>query len=143
MKLLIDGDGCPDKEAIYQLSCRYHVEMIVFVDYAHIIKNRSYSVVYCEIGQDSVDMEILNQANVGDIVITQDYGLAGLLLSKGCTVLHVNGMIIDSNNIDSLLMTRYIGVKSRKRDKHIQGPRKRNRQDKEKLLKQLEYLLLK
>ncbi len=65
-------------------------------------------------GNDSVDYAILKDVKKGDLVITQDYGEAGMLLTKGAIVVHPSGFIIDSNNIDSLLMTRYINGKMRK-----------------------------
>ena len=64
-------------------------------------------------------------------MITQDYGEAGMLLTKGAIVVHPSGFIVDSNNIDSLLMTRYINGKMRnhqlvkRRNNRTQDTRKR------------------
>ena len=38
MALLVDGDACPDLPAIRDLAWKYQVEMTVFVDYAHFIR---------------------------------------------------------------------------------------------------------
>lgn len=141
MRILVDGDACPNKDEIKQLAIKYQKEMIVFIDYAHMIEDDYYQVVQCDIGADSVDMALLNWARAGDLVITQDYGLAGLLLSKGVQVLHISGMKIDSSNIDGLLMTRYISAKQRKVNKHIKGPSKRTDEVKFKFLKELENVL--
>ena len=141
MRVLIDGDACPDKDEIYALCLQYHVEMIVFVDYAHISNEYDYQVIYCEVGRDSVDKMILNHVQNHDIIITQDYGLSSLLLLKQCYVLHPSGMIVSNENIDTLLMHRYIGSINRKRDKHIKGPKKRTEDVKERFLNQLERLL--
>lgn len=83
MRILVDGDACPNKEDIKEIAIKYDVDMIVFVDYAHMIEDDYYQVRQCDIGQDSVDMAILNETQSDDLIITQDYGLAGLILSKG------------------------------------------------------------
>ena len=88
--------------------------MLVYIDYAHELVNDYYEVIQCAIGHDSVDLVMIKDVQVGDIAITQDYGLASLLLAKGATVIHPKGMIIDEHNIDSFLMSRFIAAKQRK-----------------------------
>ena len=141
MRVLIDGDACPQKSEISELTQRYQVKMIVFLDYAHLSQSTEYEVRYCEIGRDSVDLMIVNEVQSEDIVITQDYGLASLVIAKGAKVLHVSGKIIDLQNIDELLMSRYMGYKERQRNKHIKGPKKRTQNDNKYFISQLEKLL--
>ncbi len=57
-------------------------------------------------------------ASKGDLVITQDYGLASLALAKGCLVMHHEGLEMYTNkNIDDLLQTRYLSAQARKAGK--------------------------
>ena len=84
--------------------------MHVYVDYAHILKDVPYQVIECDIGHDSVDLLLLSHLQKQDILITQDYGLAALALGKGAYILHISGMEITSQNIDELLLRRYIGA---------------------------------
>ncbi|MCI9094285.1 MAG: hypothetical protein HFF36_10975 [Coprobacillus sp.] len=141
MRLLIDGDACPQKEQIYEISQKYQIQMIVFLDYAHVSNLMKCEVRYCEIGKDSVDLMIINEVKDGDIVITQDYGLASLVIVKGAKVLHTSGKFIHGGNIDELLMSRYVGYKERSRNKHVKGPKKRTYNDNLYFLSQLEKLL--
>ncbi len=134
MRLLIDGDACPNRNEIKGIAKKHQVEMLVFMDYAHSVEDEDYKIIQCEIGHDSVDMVLLKAARTGDLAITQDYGLAGMLLSKGARVLHVSGKPITSDNIDGLLMHRYLGAKARKATHHTKGPKKRTNEDKERLL---------
>lgn len=143
MALLVDGDACPDLIEIKNLAQQNHVEMIVFIDYAHYIQDDYFKTVLCEIGSDSVDLVLLKWICSGDLVISQDYGLASLALSKGAKVLHVSGKIINNENIDQLLMTRYVAAKQRRSGKRTRGPAKRTDEVREYFLKQLERLLLK
>ena len=104
MRILVDGDATPYKDEIYSLTKTYHIEMHVYVDYAHILKDVPYQVIECDVGHDSVDLLLLSHLQKQDILITQDYGLAALALGKGAYILHVSGMEITSQNIDELFI---------------------------------------
>ena len=128
MRVLIDGDASPVKEIAIDLCNKKGVECIIYIDYSHVFESSYASVIYCDQAKDSVDLKISNECLKDDIVITQDYGLATLILAKGGKVLHNNGFIIDNNNIDTLLESRFIGSKLRSHVK-IKGPRKRSKED--------------
>lgn len=142
MVLIIDGDACPNINEIKDIAVKYQVEMLVFIDYAHYLQDDYFKTILCEIGSDSVDLELLKHVKNDDIVITQDYGLAGLVLSKGAKVLHVSGKMIDNSNIDQLLMSRYVSAKQRKSGARIKGPARRTDEIRNVFLKQLEFLLM-
>ncbi len=74
-------------------------------------------------------MAIINEAGKSDIVVTQDYGLASLVLAKGAKAIHPSGRIFDDNNIDMLLMDRHLAAKSRKAGERVARHRKRERSD--------------
>lgn len=141
MRVLIDGDACPNKKEIKQLCEQYGFKMIVFIDYAHQISD-DYQCVICDIGKDSVDQAIVENVLPGDLVITQDYGLASLVLLKEAKVLHPTGKMINEDNISNLLMSRYLGHQERKRSHHIKGPKKRTQKDQDIFLRQVEKLLI-
>ena len=96
--------------------------------------------LYFDFEYDSVDYAILKDVKKGDLVITQDYGEAGMLLTKGAIVVHPSGFIVDSNNIDSLLMTRYINGKMRKHQL-VKGPKKRTQDTRKRFLKTIEGII--
>ena len=73
-------------------------------------------------------MALVNLASEGDIVITQDYGLAAMCLAKKCICLSQDGLIYDENNIDSLLLSRHIAKKIRRSGGRLRGPHKRTAQ---------------
>lgn len=141
MVILVDGDGCPELQTIKELAYRYGVKMTVFIDYAHFIQDDYFKIVMCEIGNDSVDMNLLKQTQTGDLVITQDYGLASLVLSKGAKVLHTSGKVIDNSNIDQLLMSRFVSAKQRRKGVRVKGPAKRTEGVRNAFYQQLEKML--
>lgn len=142
MVLLVDGDACPNISEIKILAQQYQIKMLVFVDYAHVLNDDYFSTITCAVGDDSVDLTLLRYAGKDDLVISQDYGLASLVLLKGARVLHVNGLIIDEKNIEQLLMTRYLGAKARRSGKRTKGPAKRSPEIQQYFLEQLERMLM-
>lgn len=128
MRILVDADACPVKDIVIDIAIRHVLECHMFFDTSHEYESNYAKVIMCDKGKDSVDLEIIAICQKGDIVVTQDYGLACLALTKGAHVIHNNGFIIDENNINDLLFNRYIGGKMRKHN-HVKGPRKRSLED--------------
>ena len=131
MRLLIDGDACPDRQKVIELALHYGVEVLLFIDFAHVIEDERIQIIMCEVGKDSVDL-----------LISQDYGLASLALLKNVTILHVSGKRITEDNINNLLTSRYLGHLSRKQHKHVKGPKKRNYKTSQFFLRELEKIFI-
>ena len=81
--------------------------------------------LYVEKGSDSADLRIANLAGKGDIVLTQDYGLAALALARGAKALNQNGLIFTADNIDALLLSRHTAARIRRGGGRLKGPPKR------------------
>lgn len=142
MRLFIDGDGCPNCREIIDLACNYDIEVKLFIDYAHYLEDERIEVIMCEVGKDSVDLQIVSMIEEGDLLISQDYGLASLVLTKGAKVLHVSGKRISEDNINNLLESRYLGHLARKQNKHLKGPKKRDYKTVQYFLRELEKLFI-
>ncbi len=136
MRIIIDGDGCPNLNEIFFISKLYNKEMIVFVDYSHII-DMDCQVIYCDISKDSVDMEIVKYLKRNDLLITQDYGLANFALMKHAYVLHPSAKLITQDNIELLLGQRYATLMLKKAGKRVKGPSRRDEQTIQLFLKEL------
>lgn len=140
MKILIDGDGCPCVEQLYNITLKYGIDFTVYYDYAHIVYDKAYPIKYLPIGNDSVDMMIVKDSSKGDLIVSQDYGLSALLLGKGCFVLHPNGKEITNESIDGLLFQRFESKKQR--DQGIRTKHKKRSNDVNDLfIKEYEYLI--
>ncbi len=128
MRILIDADGCPVIDLTVRIANASKAEVILFCDTSHIFNYSKVKKVIVGKGADSADFALVNYAEEKDIVITQDYGLAAMALSKKCIVINQNGLIINDFNIDSLLAARHISKKARMSGQHLKGPSKRNMQ---------------
>ena len=128
-RILVDADACPVKEIILRLAKRRNIPVTMVIDTSHELNDGYSTVITVDKGFDSADYAIAVMATCHDIVVTQDYGLAAMVLARGASALDQNGMIYTSGNIDSLLERRYIGQKIRRGGGRMKGPKKRRRED--------------
>nr|WP_282550553.1 DUF188 domain-containing protein [Halonatronomonas betaini] len=117
IKILVDGDGSPVIQITEKIAKEFSYKLIIFTNYAHQIESDYAKIKKLDIESQSVDMEIINRVEAGDIVITQDYGLAALVLGKGATVLNNSGNRYTEENIDNLLAKRHLYAKMRRANK--------------------------
>lgn len=80
--ILIDADGCPVVDLTVQTAAKYKVPMLILCDTAHQIQRNGAQTLTFDKGADSVDFELVNRVHPGDLVITQDYGLASMCLAR-------------------------------------------------------------
>ena len=125
MRILIDADGCPVVRLTVSVAKEYGIPAVIFCDTSHEFHLDGVETVTVDKGADSADFAIVNFVESGDLVVTQDYGLAAMVLSKKGSVLTQNGLEITAFNIDSLLASRYAAKKARMSKKHLKGPPKR------------------
>ena len=125
MKVLIDADACPVLEIAVRECEQRSISLLLFCDTAHEIHFSSATTVTVSQGADSADFALVNRAEKGDLVVTQDYGLAAMCLSKGSFVLNQDGREYLDGNIDLLLNVRWEHKRQRMAGKHLRGPKKR------------------
>jgi hypothetical protein len=144
VRILVDADACPGRDLIEKAAMKYEIEVIMYCDMNHILRS-DYSVVkYIESGFQSVDMAIANVAKAGDIVVTQDYGVAAMVLGKKAYAISPKGRIYSDENIDRLLFERHISAKVRRGGgKTSNHPKKRTSEDDERLYKNMLLLIKK
>lgn len=126
MKVLIDADGCPVVEITAALCRELGIPCLILCDTAHEIRKTGAETLVFDKGADSVDYAVVNRVCPGDLIITQDYGLASMCLARGGRVLNQDGWEYTDQNIDGLLYQRYEAHKSRASGRHTKGPKKRS-----------------
>lgn len=128
MQILVDADGCPVVDVTIRCAREFGVPVMLLCDSAHRFERDGAQTVTVDKGVDSVDFALVNRVHPGDVVVTQDYGLAALCLARRATVLHQNGFVYDEDNIDSLLMARHTAKKIRRGGGRLRGPAPRTKQ---------------
>ena len=142
MRILIDADGCPVVNETIKVAHKFNLESIIFCDTSHNFDEKNIKVIVVSKGIDAVDFAILNNIEKGDIVITQDYGLASLVLSRNSYAINQSGMVYTNENIDELLYSRYISKKMRNSGARLKGPKKRDKYQNTVFEQNLEKLIL-
>lgn len=131
MELFIDADGCPVTGIAIALAKEFGLNCTLICDTAHEMRRDGAKTITVSKGADSADFALVNLVKKGDIVVTQDYGLAAMCLSRSAVPIHQDGMVYTNNNIDGLLFFRAAAKKVRNAGGRLKGPSKRTRdQDK-------------
>ena len=128
MTIFIDADGCPVVDITVRLAKQARVDCIIICDTSHVFEKDGAKTITVPKGNDSVDFALVNMVQKGDIVITQDYGLAAMCLARQATPISQDGMIYNDSNIDSLLMHRHTAKKIRMSGGRLKGPAKRTQE---------------
>ena len=91
-----------------------------------------------------MDYKLISICRKGDIVVSQDYGVAAMALGKGAYAIHQSGKWYTNDNIDQMLMERHLNKKARRstHKSHMKGPRKRTSEDDEKFAQSFEKMVL-
>jgi len=141
MKILVDADACPVKTIIVKTAIEFKISVLMFVDTSHILSDSYAEIITVDKARDSVDISLINRTLKGDIVVTQDYGVAAMALGKGAHALNQNGLIYSKDNIDRLLFERHISQKQRRAGKKTSSTKKRSGENDEQFEKVFRILL--
>lgn len=139
--VLIDADGCPVVDRIIRICRPLQIPVLILCDTAHQIQREGAQTLVFDKGADSVDFALVNRVKPGDIVVTQDYGLASMCLARRARVLNQNGLEYTADNIDLLLDRRWQNKKLLRAGKHPKGPAKRTKEQDEAFEKSFRLIL--
>ncbi|NQD35868.1 YaiI/YqxD family protein [Permianibacter sp. IMCC34836] len=132
MTLWVDADACPKviKEIIFRVSARLQLP-VVMVANQYLAKPAS-SLIRCvqvEQGFDVADNYIVQQAQPGDLVVTQDIPLAAELVEKKVAALNPRGELYTRENVRQRLNIRDFMDTMRASGEHGGGPAPFSQQD--------------
>ena len=129
MQILVDADACPVKQIIVRLAKERSIPVTMLIDTAHELNDGYSRIITVDKQADSVDFALMSLLTRDDIVVTQDYGLAAMVLGKGAKAISQNACVYTNDNIDKLLMERHLGQKVRRGGGRTKGPPKRTKED--------------
>ena len=133
MRILVDADACPVTRIVERTAAQYQIPVVLLCDTNHVLQSDYSEVRVIGAGADAVDFALLGICQAGDIVVTQDYGVAAMILGKGAYGIHQSGKWYTDDNIDQMLMERHLAKKERRsgKKKRTKGPAKRTQEDDE------------
>ncbi|MGL5207293.1 MAG: YaiI/YqxD family protein [Acidaminococcaceae bacterium] len=141
MRIIIDADACPKQvlKICQNAAAKYQLEVYTISGFDHNIDNLNHLSV--DSNSQEADLKIFNMAKPGDLVITQDWGLAALIVSKNAYCLNPTGIEYTSGKMDFLLEEREVKAKLRRGGGRTKGPKKRSSADDKRFLEMLESIL--
>ena len=122
------------------LSCRYNYDM----DSKRTGKaEKEIMKMQIFVDADAVDYKLISICHKGDVVVSQDYGVAAMALGKEAYAIHQSGKWYTNENIDQMLMERHLNKKARRSShkNHMKGPRKRTEEDDVRFAQSFEKLI--
>lgn len=147
MQIYVDADACPVVKIVEQLAIQYEVPCVLLCDTNHLINSDYSEVKVIGAGADAVDFALISllKKDAGDIVVTQDYGVAAMALGKRAYAIHQSGKWYTNENINQMLMERHLAKKARrsKSKNHLKGPRKRTDEDDKRFAESFEKMIRK
>lgn len=144
MQIFVDADACPVVSIVEAVAKKYRVAVTLLCDTNHVLYSDYSEVVVVGAGTDAVDYKLISICHKGDIVVSQDYGVAAMALGKGAYAIHQSGKWYTNENIDQMLMERHLNKKARRSShkNHIKGPIKRTDADDERFFQSVEKMVL-
>lgn len=143
MKILIDADGCPVVKLAVKAAKKFGLEAIIICDTSHEFSDDHAKVITVGKGADSVDFKLVNLVEKGDIAVTQDYGLAAMVLAARGIPIRQDGLVYSDENIDSLLLARHTAKKIRRAGGRLKGHGARTSAEDEAFYKSLCEIIMK
>lgn len=142
--LFIDADACPVTKDALACARRAHIPVVICGNTTQNLERHIrpddprdpasargtgrgrggfwVSTLSVGTGADAADFAIVNQLEPGDVVVTQDIGLAGMVLGRGCAAIGVRGRVYDHATIDMQLFIRHEEKKVRRAGGRTKGP---------------------
>ncbi|MBC8610597.1 Uncharacterized BCR%2C YaiI/YqxD family COG1671 [uncultured Ruminococcus sp.] len=127
MTIFIDADGCPVVDLTLKIARELEIPVLLICDTSHRFEREGAQTITVSKGADSADFALVNRVVPGDVVVTQDYGLAAMCLAKRALPLNQDGMVYTNENIDALLLFRHTARKIRNAGGRLKGNAKRDR----------------
>ena len=143
MRVFIDADACPVVSIVENISKKYNIPVTLLCDTNHVLSSTYSEVIVVGAGADAVDYKLISICHKGDIVVSQDYGVAAMALGKGAFAIHQSGKWYTNDNIDQMLMERHLNKKARRsfHKNHIKGLKKRTEEDDERFAQSFEKMI--
>ena len=143
MQIYVDADACPVVDIVEKTAIKYQIPVTLLCDTNHVLTSGYSEVIVVGAGADAVDYKLISLCHRGDIVVSQDYGVAAMALGKGAYAIHQSGKWYTDENIDQMLMERHLNKKARRASQknHFKGPKKRTGEDDERFAQSFERMV--
>ena len=144
MQIFVDADACLVVDIVESIAEKYNIPTTLLCDTNHVLYSDYSEVIVVGAGTDAVDYKLLSFCQKGDVVVSQDYGVAAMALGKSAYAIHQSGRWYTNENIDQMLMERHLNKKARRSShkNHMKKTRKRTEEEDVRFAQSFEKLIL-
>ena len=141
-RVLVDADACPVRREILRAAERHGVEALFFANSSQQAPGPAKEpTVRVADGPDAADFAIATQCRSGDIVVTDDIGLAALAIGKGARAISCRGRLYTRDMLPLLLEERHRSRKIRRAGGRTRGLRALTDADRRRFDDNLRFLI--
>jgi len=141
MKILVDADACPKSvlRICMDLGRKYDIPVWTVSSFNHRIESDHHIIVGTD--PQEADIKTINLTEAGDVIITQDWGLAAVVIGKEARCVSPAGREFLHNRMAFMLEEREMKARFRRRGGRTRGPKKRTSEDDRRFESSLERIL--
>jgi uncharacterized protein YaiI (UPF0178 family) len=143
--IFIDADACPVTRDVLAIARARKTPVVMVASEAQNLSRYAdrpgVELMQVGSGRDAADYAMVPLLNPGDIVVTNDTGLAAMALARGTLPLSPRGRIFQLATIDAELALRHAEQRHRRAGGRTQGPSAFTDEDREKFRETLARLL--
>lgn len=88
MQIFVDADACPVVDIVESIAEKYNIPVTLLCDMNHVLYSDYSDVIVVGAGADAIDYKLISICHKGDIVVSQDYGVAAMAFGKGAYAIH-------------------------------------------------------
>ena len=138
----MDGDACPVRREVERVAERFDIQVLWFANSAQDVAESS-RIHAVPVGdrRDAADFAMVTACRVGDVVITDDLGLAAMALAAKAEALSSRGRQFKREAMPALLERRHAARKMRRAGGRTSGPRALSPADRDRFRRTLEEVL--
>ena len=131
-RILVDADACPVRAEIARAARRFGVRVLFFSNASQEgSAANEEQIVRVSDRADAADFAIVSECAPSDIVVTDDIGLAAMVLGKGASALSSRGRLFNPDEMEGLLHSRHVARKVRRAGGRTRGPRAMTKADRD------------
>ena len=144
LHIYVDGDSCPVKDEIYKVAKRYDLSVTVVTASWFRVPNEPW--IHLEVVKETGDLDaaddwIVDRAEAGDIVVSEDIILASRCLEKEARALNPRGREFTPESIGEALATRELMADLREAGTITGGPAPFGKTDRSRFLQRLDEIV--
>ena len=141
-RVLVDADACPVRREVERVAARFNAQVVYFANSAQELAEGSRTcVVRVADRRDAADFAMVSHCRAGDVVVTDDMGLAAMALAAGADAVSSRGRRFATDAMPALLEQRHAARKARRAGQRTRGPRPLTAADRRRFTRTLAEIL--